>query len=516
MTLQQNHAVPTPKELLRQGTFILFKRKWAAIVMFIATFIITFAAVYMVEPAYRATALILVRPNPRQQLIVFHELETPGMPNMQVNPARNLVELSQSHGLAKQAVLYFNLHKPKELKEPRDYIKYYAKTIIRSPVDLCRYLGILSPKTDNSIEDAIDELQSKYMDIQVQQDTEIINLTIWGPQPILATEIANFMADLLVNKTQSIVQKGAEDIYLLIRNQVKMAEESLMQTEQKLMAFRLKHDTSMIEGKRELLLKRLDEIDNARAASLVSLRETEQKVADIELQLNGYDPTIVSSTVNAANPVVQELQSSTNTVSGQLAALMVEKAALHPEVAVLQAKIDALHHQLTAEPGMIPESVTTIANPIRQELLLQAAKLKAETAASQARMDAWTDELELLENELDAYYRNEPEYDRLVREKESHADRYSTLQDRMLQLEVQKLTASGDWDIRLIDRADLPEHAEADYPDWEMITYLTSALAIFIALGSVFAVEFLNDAFNMPQEVEKTLNLPVINKAAAL
>lgn len=500
----------SPNELLYRLLFVLFKHKWLVFATFMFIITATLTGWYLIDPEYKATAKILVRHNPQQQLILFKDLETPAPLSFQINPAYNLVELSTSRGMAEIVAKKFGLDQAKELVEPRDYIKYWAKKIIRSPITLLKNIGLLKKSPPTDLADAIDKLIDDIQDIKVQRDTEIINLTIWGPSPELSSKIANTMAELLVEKTRSITQSQAEKAYEFTKNQVSMAEASLDDAEEKVIRFKVKENIIFLKEQRKLMLKRLDELGNSRTNTIAELQEAQAKLVEVRRQLDDEEPMVISTSVEAANPVTKEVKASQYDLSGKLASLRIERSKVHPEVKELQAQIAELEALLANESSMVLESETKMLNPIWQNMVHQVANLKSTVAGLQAKNQVWTKEIDTIEDAAMALSRNEVILERLTRDKETHEERYRTLKSKLLELEVQRLAQSSEFDIMVIDKARGLPNAEPDYPDLELFATIGFGVSLLFAFILPFLREYMNDCYNIPRDVERELGLPVL------
>lgn len=500
----------SPNELLYRLVFVLFKHKWLVCATFVFTMTAILTGWYLIDPEYKATVKILVRHNPQQQLILFKDLETPGLPSHQINPAYNLVELSTSRGMAEIVVKKFGLDQPKEPVEFRHHVKDWAKKIIRSPFTLLENLGLLEEDPSTDLSDAIDELIDDVQDIKVQRDTEIIGLNIWGPSPELSADIANSMAELLVERTRSITQSQAAEAYEFTKEQVSMAEESLREAEERVIALKVKENIVSLEEELELILKRLDSLRNARTNTIAELREAQAQLLEFRRQLDGLEPMVVSTSVVAANPVTKELKASQYGLSGKLAALKIERSKMHPEVKELQAQIAELESRIAKESPMVLESETSMLNPIWQDMVHQVANLKSTVAALQAKVQVWTQELDAMEDVAIALSRNESILERLTRDKQTYEKRFKTLKTKLLELEVQRLTRSGQFNIEVVDEARVLPNAEPDYPDLKVFAFVGFGLSVLLAFGIPFVREYINDSFDMPRDVEKALALPVL------
>jgi uncharacterized protein involved in exopolysaccharide biosynthesis len=490
--------------------YVLFKRKWSAVAAFAALMSSMILLVYLISPSYEANTQILVRSNPQQQLILFKDLATPGAANPKINPALNLVEISKSRGIAETIVKKFGLDKEKELVSPRDYIKNAVVETILSPLTFAQWMGWLEEAPKDYLADAIEELVDDMEDIEVESDTEIINLKIWGPTPQLAMDISNAMAEILVEKTRSIVQSEANEAHEFTETQVAHADTSLKAAEEALAAFMEKEKIISIGDEKRLLLETFDERNAKYAAATADLDISRARLAEVGRQLASQEPEIISSTLTTVNPLVTDLKTSLNSLSGQLASLQVGKDSLHPKVFESKAQIDELKTRLAGEDEMAVHSKTQILNPIHQQLLQQRVDLLASISGLEAGQSSRKQDLNGIEANLNALRSKELEHDRLNRDVLTHRERFTTLKAKLLELEVQRLTRIGDFDVRVVDKAFVPADADCDFPDWELTIIVGTVVMFGAALSVPFLLEYFDDSLVARGQTEALLGLPVL------
>ena len=158
----------SPRELVDRLLWILCKHWVLVATLFSVTLIAVVGGVVLLDPEYRATAKILVRHNPRQQLILFNDLESPGPVSLRIDPVKNLVELATSRGIAEAVARRLGLDQPKMPVGTRGHIKYWTKAILKSPITLCQAIGLISKKPDPYLAEAIDTLIKDAQSIEVR------------------------------------------------------------------------------------------------------------------------------------------------------------------------------------------------------------------------------------------------------------------------------------------------------------------------------------------------------------
>src|SRR3989304_6043806 len=210
-----------PNEFLYDLLYVLFKRKYLAISLFIFTFVGIVFGTYLVTPIWKPTAKVRVQLNPKQQLNVYQGITTPVGEIPGINPANDVIQILTSRVLAEELVKKFHREQlwKKKLEAPeatRDIILWNIKNVfINKPVVFFQNLGILSKKPENYFADAVLEIQKDLVDIKLEEDTTVVDISVWGESPQLATNMTNALVGLLLQKN---LEMSKEPVDLMIRS----------------------------------------------------------------------------------------------------------------------------------------------------------------------------------------------------------------------------------------------------------------------------------------------------------
>jgi uncharacterized protein involved in exopolysaccharide biosynthesis len=102
------------------------------------------------------------------------------------------------------------------------------------------------------------------------------------------------------------------------------------------------------------------------------------------------------------------------------------------------------------------------------------------------------------------------ELERLIRRKETDETFYQNLLNKFSELGVQQASQMSGYDLKIIDRAHIPEDASPDSPKLILVMILGFMASLLMSLGAVFFVEYWNESFKLAYEVERQLELPVL------
>ena len=109
-------------------------------------------------------------------------------------------------------------------------------------------------------------------------------------------------------------------------------------------------------------------------------------------------------------------------------------------------------------------------------------------------------------------YLNEVEFElaRLERDVAIRQTIYNNLRSKMEELEIQRVKLLPEYDLQIIDRAQIQPGADPDWPDWTINTIVAIVVALALALGLPFLLEFWDDTLRNAREVEDRIELPVL------
>ncbi len=66
------------------------------------------------------------------------------------------------------------------------------------------------------------------------------------------------------------------------------------------------------------------------------------------------------------------------------------------------------------------------------------------------------------------------------------------------------------YDLKIIDKAFIPEDASPDWPKWILVIPLGFMGSMLLSFGTVFFIEYWDESFKSPKEIEDRLGLPVL------
>jgi uncharacterized protein involved in exopolysaccharide biosynthesis len=505
----------TKKEILYNIFFTLLKRKKLLFGVFTVTFSAILLGTFLVTPVWKATALIMVEPNPKQQMIIFENMATPRAEPSTVNPALNMIQVLTSRGMAEKIIKDFGLdkiaeEKAKRPKKLRDKIKKVMVDVgITYPTDFLIWLGILPPGEKNFLADAIDDFMDETEDIELEEDTSVINLSIWGESPKMARDIANKMANLLIEKTLYLTQSEAKGAYDFVTTRVTTAEKDLKDVEEALRKYKEANSIVRIDEEAKVKINKLADLEIDLGMAQIEKKETEERIKDVKRQLSEQKETIIGSDIVASIPYFDELKNTLKDLEVRMASLLTEKTREHPDVISLKASIDEVKKKLKEEAEIILQKQTKPMSPFFQDLTSRLVSLEIDRVALTAKEYGLEQIVSKAKKELNAIPGKELELERLTREVTIKQGIYQNLKTKEEELSILKDNVINELSLKIIDEAYVYDDVDQDWPMWILNIPVGFIVSLACALGVVFFVEYWNDSFRTSRDikVDRTLFL---------
>ncbi len=504
----------SPRRILRNIVFVLFKRKLLIITLFVFT-VFSFAFwTFLISPRWKATTKVLVLQNPKQQMILFRDLTVPSPPQQGTSP-NDLVQILRSNVFAVEIVKTFKLDERRRQKAenpetPRDKLKRFLVKVFKSPFIIATRIGQKEENPANFFAKALEELVEDMEDIKVEEGTSTINLSIWAETPELATGIANTLASMLVDKTKEFERSEAAETYDFAQVHLKSVNEGLEKAEDELRAFRERERVVDLEMEKSLKLQRLDRLTAEFDANKKNLAAMEAKLEELQNQLSSQPERTTTSEITGNSMTYERLKNTLNESEIMLADLQKTLRQKHPDIVGLKARIDLSRQKLEEEERRILLDETTALNSIHRDLQQKIIDTQTSVTELRSKSDSLQKTLADLRKEVDSLPREEIVLERLTRSVSGLKERYIDLRKKLLELEIQKYTEISEFDLKISDPAFIPDGAKPDRPIWLLNLFVGIISGLFVSVGLAFFQEYWSDTLKNPDEVSEVAGLKVL------
>lgn len=466
-----------------QFVLTLLKRKKLILVVAFLTIVSVLLGTYLSEPTYDATARIMVQA-PTTQLAGSESTTSAKVAMVSgVGPVTmNTLGILQSDTVTEQTIRDVKLDEylQDEAASPstRGRIKRFIANVIRSPILMLRTAGVLDRPKPNYFLEAKEYMERDLVDIQPTEGSDLIDITIHGPDPKLSSGIANSMVANLMATTRSISKSRAQVALDASQKGMTSAQQRLTDADTKITEFKQANSNAWSEN-RETQLEKLASVEFGLIETESSLQSTKSQLSEVEKELSDLSATIDLSSSRSESTTEE------------------------------RGPAEAPAEQVLSESSE-SSAVSSSLNPTYQELKVRQVDLAATLEGLEAAKSSLASQQETLENGLGPLSVVENQLVELERNRSAADDFYTSLRDTVFEFEFLANNPLGSLDVQIIDKASLPEGSRPDSPSWPAALVLGIFASLVLGVGAAFAIEYWSNAYRLPDEVEADLQLKVL------
>lgn len=341
-----------------------------------------------------------------------------------------------------------------------------------------------------------------------RRTTDSFSITFKDRSPQKVMDITNSLASFFIDENLKVREAEAVGTSAFLDSELDSMRRRLEQVEEKLKDFRKMHMGELPEQ----LDSNLSILENLQAQIIdrqQALREARNRLADLESQPTQQLTVIPGQTMQIqGSPEEVRLMELKN----ELAQLQVRYTEQHPDIIRLKGMIRDQEQQVLAAAGnntdgtahaMANQGSNTVTRRQRRELERDIATFTSEIADIQK-------DVVVYQQRVENTPKREQELLSLRRDYDNIQESYNSLLARRLEAEISvnmERKQKGE-QFRVIDPARLPQRPVE--PDMRKLFLMFVAAGLGLGGGIVFLLEFLNNSFKDPDDVEETLGFPVL------
>lgn len=448
-------------DLREYWEIIVKKRVLIATVLFIVVLVVTVYSL-LATPIYEATSTIIVREQGASQMLFMD-----GFGDMSKNQAQNYIQIMKSRNILEQ------VHDRTGLDED------YSLTAL-----------------------------AKKLNIQPIQGSDILAISIQSPDPEEAQLIVNSLADIFITWNRLYRQEDLRSARQFIEEQLLKVEANLEISEENLRAFR--EEEKLLSPTEETIagINQLAELEKLMAETDIAIKEAEERITQVRVQLPEQEETLLSSTTISQNPFVGQYRSRLADLEISLSGARKKYTDLHPSVLSIQAEIEDIREKLADQVERVIGTETRTLNPIHRELYANLIELEVQINAYNARKIALQSIIEVNEDKLGLLPRKELELARLMRDAQVQEQLYLMLSTRVEEIRITEAMQTAD--VHVIDTALLP--SDPVKPRIKLNIAISIVLGAFLGVGLAFLLEFMDNTVKTKEEAERLLGIPVLGQ----
>ncbi len=475
---------------LRDYLAVILRRKWTILAFFLVVVVTVGIYTFKTRPLYKASATVEV--NAAQPNVTPFGNQGEARLIEQARYLKTQADILKSRTLATRVIEILDLENNPEFNRKN-------KGILSDILGAVRALFKGSASSDTAQEDP--EYKKRFGILKSFSDSltvksfskggsgsYILEVSFQAHDPKLCAKVVNTLIDEYIHFDLEKRIEATKLGHRYIQKQIEKVQGKLEQAEERLNAFTKKHDIVFLsqlnekgEGGQDIATAQLvslsEELNNAKA----------QRIALESLyKQSKTNPDDLPQVVN--DPLIQKLKENLSKLKAEYADLSSVFTSQYPKMRRIRSKIKSLERMIQKEKRLI---ITTIRT--RYETALQKEKM-LRTALQQQK------------KKVSNLRRMAIDYNILKREVDTNQHIYELLLNKSKEMDVEVgIKSSG---IHPIDAAMVP------LKPFKPKKLLNMVLAMFIGLfGGIFCafvIEYFDNTFKSPEEVEKYLGLPIL------
>ena len=494
--------IPEPPPIsLRDVLHVIFKRKAQILIFFVAVVTTVVIGTLLVKPKYEATAQILVKLGRESVFIPTTGAAGPVISFDREERINSEIEILRSRALAEKviAVLGPTALYP-ELKE--DEPGLLGRLIGRADTD-----ASIDEKQALRFETAIETFQ-KALEVEGIKKSNVVQISFKHENPQMAALVVNKLVDSYLDHHVS-VHKASKSVKFF-QDQSQLLKAKMEQSEEELKSLKKQYNVSSLEEERTLLLQQAAALHAELNTTLSQKVEAEKRIGQLRQQLASMPKTVSQGEVSDQNPYL------INTLEARLVELQLEEKKLLAKymdqsrpVTNVREEIRIVRQKLAEQEGKRYGRKSTGLNPTYQNLQQLLYQNEAELNAIKAKAVTQQVHLTAYQGQLDQLNQIEVELNQLQQQVDVNRENY-----RLYLTKFEESRISEAMDSEKITNVSLIEPAHSPLKPVSPKKMLNLILAIFLGafggLGLAFFLEYLDDKIEKVEDVEESLDLPVL------
>ncbi|MGH7843957.1 MAG: GumC family protein [Candidatus Binatia bacterium] len=322
----------------------------------------------------------------------------------------------------------------------------------------------------------------RFLEVRPVRNTRLVEINFSTPDPKLSQDLANAHATSFIRMILENRFSMTEEARDFLGKKLAELREKVVRAENELNRFRQQHGVVSLEKGENIVVDRLVDLNK----ELTKVRAQRIEAESLHRTVQNKNTQYLTQVLN--NPLIQQIK-------GSIANLETEKGRLssifkpdHPRIQELDQQIGEARRTLNAE----------IANVVRG--------IESNYAAANAREQAL--EMEAKRQQDAALNLKEVGVDYAVLNEEVLVNRslYENVLKRMNETAVANDLAAAN--IQLTQRAEIPLMPSSPKTTRNLI--LAALLGLFLGVGLVFFLEYMDSSVSTPQEVWKAVSLTTL------
>lgn len=471
----------------------IWQRKWSIITLALIVMMVSTLVVLSLTPIYRAASTLLIE---QKQAKVVSIEQVYGLEGNSNEYLQTQFELLKARSLAERVVRELNLtthpeFDPRQQPEPLIDIKGLLANFSLDKLIPATLPSDLDSELDPVEAQIFDDVTKAFMEritIAPQGKSQLVKVQVDMADPVMAARAANMLSNGFIESQLEASMEMSATATTWMNSRMGELRSKLKTAEDTLQAYREKENLVDVGGVSTISAAELAATSERMIDARRNRAEAESMYRQVQSMRSAGWEKLASVSAVLGDPLIQQFKTNEAKAKAKVEELSKRYGARHPTM-------EAAHTELAAAQASLRGQVEQVVAGIERNYQLAMANessLRSSVNANKAQIqDISRKEFKLRE---------------LQREVDSNRALYDTFLTRL-----KETAATSDLDsasARIVDKATVP--TEPIKPKKALIVIIATLLAGFVGVGLVLLLDALNNTFKSTEEIENTLNLPVL------
>ena len=436
--------------------------------VFAAVFLAVAVYTLSATPVYRATARVFVDPGTQNDEINLRQMTQAIDTSAYI---QTQLAILKSDSIARAVVRKMGLYK--NLNEGGGILGFFG---LKGPAGPAKRM-----------EDAVRDFHGR-LSVEEEKNSNIISVSYEDENPALAAAVANEVVRTFIERNLEMKVEPARAAIAWLNSRLGVIKNQMTQSTNQLQDFKRSRELIQTGDKEpNISVQALSDLDGKLLSAQAVRSQAEVKyqlVQKLEKTPDGL--MTLPGVIN--NKVIQDLKDQQSVLAKTIADAAKKYGPRHPEMIRLRNEMSALNRQIRQEVGFIVLSIkNSYTEALKDEQNLRAAFDRQKASAIQ-------------------YEKRASEYEIMKQGVEGSRDIYDAV---LKKFQESSLTGSMNMsNVQLLDNA-VP--LKKPYrPDKPVNLILGLIVGLMSGIGASLLVEFLDNTFKTPEDIEEYLRLPML------
>lgn len=345
------------------------------------------------------------------------------------------------------------------------------------------------------------------LDVEAVKKTNLIAVSYGASDPEVAAHVLQSLATIYLEKHMEVHRPGGQ--FHFFDQQTGEARRQLEEAKMKLVGFTREHGVVMAGQQRDLVLKRLDDVEGSYRQTDRDMAEIAHRIQELEAQLARLPMRSTTQVRMADNPeLLRALKASLLDLELKKTQLLTKFEPSHRLVQEIEQQIRQAQSAITAEQLAPVRDETTDQDANYEWAKGELQKARVQMKGLEARQSATSAQLIEYRNLSSELGKEAILQDDLVSSEQAAQDNYLlNVKKREESRMGDALDEGGIVNVAIAERPVVPA-----LPVWPVggVILVGFVAALASGTGAGFAVDYLDPALRTPEEAWACLEIPVL------